>query len=284
MSSDSSFPAAPTAPAGPISSSLSNNLAVMGRVVFALMIRESRTRYGKSDLGYLWALIDPAIQLAVFWVIFSLLGRVIPVPATMPVFLMTGILPYFFWRNCIARGGSAAQSNLQLLTYPQVKVFDVVIARVLLDGATFAAVTVIFIVGLRFLFGQPFISWVRDPIVLAGAVLALFYFSTCAAIFSASLGRIWPAWPLIFGYMSRPLYYTSGIFFTLDELPTSIRKYASINPVAHMLEWLRTGAIPGFISTSYSAMYVISFASLLLLIGMVLDWMLRLIGHADEAG
>lgn len=281
MSSESSTP---VAPAGPIAPSLSNNLAVMGRVIFALMIRESRTRYGKSDLGYLWAVIDPAIQVVLFWAIFTALGRVIPVPASMPVFLMTGIMPYQFWGNCVSRGASAAQANLQLLTYPQVKVFDVAIARVILDAATFAVVTVIFVIALRFLYGEPFTSWVRVPIILAGAISALFYFTLCTTIFSANLARVWPAWPQIFSYFRRPLYFTSGIFFTLEQLPTTFRKFAIYNPLAHMIEWIRTGAIPGFISTIYNPMYVISFATVLLLIGMALDWVLRLVGHTDESG
>ena len=282
MSSQSSFPEAP-AGTNVLQPTLENNLEVMRRVVFALMLRESRTRYGTSDLGYLWAVIDPAIQMGVFWLIYTLLGRSVPVPTSMPVFLVTGILPYFFWRNCTIRGGSAASSNLPLLTYPQVKVFDVVIARVLLDAATIVIVTLIFVFILRFAVGQQFTSWVRDPIVLAEAVFTLFFFAFCTAVFSSSLARLWHAWPQVFGYISRPLYFTSGIFFTLGELPSSIRALAAYNPLAHMLEWLRTGAIPGFISNYYSPMYIYIWAFILLFIGLLMDWVLRLIGHSEES-
>lgn len=280
MSSDAALPAAPSA-ATLRPPTFANNLAIMGRVVYALMLRESRTRYGKSDLGYLWALIDPTVQLLIFWGLYTVLGRTSPVPASMPVFLMTGILPYRFWAACVSRGASATAANLPLLTYPQVKVFDVVLARVLLDIATFAIVTIMFVLGLRFLYGEPFTSWVRDPIVLATAVLVLFFFSLSAAIFSANMARLWPLWIDVWGYLSRPLYYTSGIFFTLGTLPTTFRKYASYQPMAHVLEWIRTGAVPGFISDLYSPTYVLCWAVSLLFIGMVLDWMLRLTGHAD---
>jgi capsular polysaccharide transport system permease protein len=282
MSSESQFPAAPAA-APPIEPTLINSLVVMGRVIYALMIRESRTRYGKTDLGYLWAIIDPTIQLLIFWSLFVVLGRTIPVPATMPVFLITGILPYRFWASCVQRGGSATAANLPLLTYPQVKVFDVVLARVLLDFATFIIVTMMFIIGLKFLDATPFISWVRVPIILATSVSALFYFTVCSAIFSSSLARIWPIWPEIFGYLSRPLYFASGVFFTLQSLPTGFRGLAAYLPTANLLEWIRTGAIPGFVSTSYSATYIIVFSSVILVAGMLIDWALRLIGHADEA-
>ena len=256
----------------------------MIRVVYGLVIRRSRTRYGASDLGYLWAVIDPAVQMGVFWLVYTLLGRVVPVPTSMPVFLVTGIMPYFFWRNCTVRGGSAAAlANLPLLTYPQVKVFDVVIARVLLDAATIVIVTLIFVFTLRFAIGQQFTSWVRDPIVLAEAIFTLFFFSFCTATFSSSLARLWHAWPQVFTYLSRPLYFTSGIFFTLNQLPTNFRGLALYNPIAHMLEWIRTGAIPGFISNLYSPMYIYTWAVCLLFIGLVIDWVLRLIGHSEES-
>jgi capsular polysaccharide transport system permease protein len=282
MSSQSSFPEAPAATSLQ-APTFENNLEVMGRVVFGLMLRESRTRYGTSDLGYLWAVIDPAIQMAVLWLVYTMLGRSVPLPTSMPVFLVTGILPYLFWRNCTVRGGSAAAANLALLTYPQVKVFDVVIARVLLDAATIVVVTLIFVFVLRFAANQQFSTWVRDPISLAGGVFSLFFFSFCTAILSSSLARLWRPWPQVFGYLSRPLYFTSGVFFTFESLPSSIKALALYNPVAHLLEWIRTGAIPGFVSYSYSPLYVYSWAFSMLFIGLMIDWVLRLIGHSEDS-
>jgi capsular polysaccharide transport system permease protein len=282
MSSQSSFPEAPAATTV-LEPTFENNLRVMGRVVYGLMLRESRTRYGTSDLGYLWAVIDPAIQMGVLWLVYIVIGRIVPLPTSMPVFLVTGILPYMFWRNCTIRGGSAAAANLALLTYPQVKVFDVVIARVMLDLITLVVVTLIFVFVLRFATGQQFSSWVRDPIVLAGGVSTLFFFSLCTSIFSSSLARVWRAWPQVFSYLARPLYFTSGIFFTLESLPTNFRSLAMYNPLAHMLEWIRTGAVPGFISTLYDPLYIYTWGFILLFIGLVIDWVLRLTGHSEES-
>ena len=39
--------------------SLGASLAIMYRVIHAVIIREARTRYGSSNIGYAWALIDP---------------------------------------------------------------------------------------------------------------------------------------------------------------------------------------------------------------------------------
>ena len=41
-------------------------LAVQGRVISALTLRETRSRYGNSKLGFFWALFEPAAHVAVF--------------------------------------------------------------------------------------------------------------------------------------------------------------------------------------------------------------------------
>lgn len=282
MSSQSSYSDAPAA-TNLMEPTLENNLRVMGRVIFGLMLRESRTRYGTSDLGYLWAIIDPTIQMGVFWILFTMLGRTVPVPTTMPEFLLTGIMPFFFWRGCTIRGGSSASANLPLLTYPQVKVFDVVIARVLLDTATIVVATLVMIVAIRFITGQQFVTWVRDPFILAEGVFTLFFFTFCSATFSSSLARLWPVWPQIFNYASRPLYFTSGVFFTLESLPGNVKALALYNPIAHILEWVRTGAIPGFVSDVYSPLYIYSWALIMLFLGLLIDWVLKIVGHSEES-
>jgi capsular polysaccharide transport system permease protein len=39
--------------------------------------------------------------------------------------------------------------------------------------------------------------------------------------------------------MSRPLYFSSGLFFTADTIPAPIREYLLYNPVLHMIELVR---------------------------------------------
>lgn len=282
MSSESSLPEAQFALA-PTSPGFWTSLKIMWRVVFALMMRDSRTRYGHSDLGYLWALIDPLAQLVVLILVFEALGRRVPIPASLPVFFTLGILPYHFWRECVTRGATAAASNIPLLTYPQVRVLDVVVARVLLDGATLVATILVFVVGLHYVTGEPFSSWTGDPFQIVLVSISLFYFSFSFSVFSCGLARVFPPWTEIFSYMSRPLWFTSGVFFTLQQLPTGFRGIAIFNPIAHVLEWIKSATVPGFHSTVYSPLFIYATATIVLFIGLVLDWMLRLIGFVDEA-
>lgn len=256
-------------------------LVVMGRVIFAVIMRESRTRYGSSRIGYAWAIIDPLILLAVFVGVFALLGRSSPVGAPITVFFITGIVPLFFWLGAVGQGTSAVSASLGLLTYPQVMPADIIIARILLEAATTVLVFFLFLLGLYLLVDVSPGWFFANPPQLLLATLSLVYFTFGTMFLSSSLARILPVWPNIWRYMGRPLYLLSGIFFTLQQLPESIRYYLALNPVSHLVEWIRSAAIPTFESDVYSVTYPLAFGTISLIIGMVVDRLLLMTGDEE---
>lgn len=256
-------------------------LVVMGRVIFAVILRETRTRYGNSNIGYAWALIDPLILLAVFIGAFSMLGRSAPMAAPVSVFFVTGIVPLLFWRGGTNQGSTAVSASLGLMTYPQVMPTDILIARILLEAATTTIVFVMFVVGLNMLFDISPSWFFGDPPAVLMAGLGLVYFTFGSMFLSSSLARVLPVWRNIWGYMGRPIFLLSGIFFTLEQLPDGVRGYMTYNPVAHMIEWVRSAMIPTFDSSAYSIAFPMITATIFLLIGLVIDRILLLTGDEE---
>jgi tetratricopeptide (TPR) repeat protein len=71
-------------------------LKTQGRVIHALIIRETRTRFGDSRLGYGWALIEPILHIALLSAVFSLLMHGNPPIGThFFVFYYTGLIRYY---------------------------------------------------------------------------------------------------------------------------------------------------------------------------------------------
>jgi len=71
-------------------------LRSQGRIVHALIIRETRTRFGDSRLGYGWALLEPILHIALLSAVFSLLMRGSPpIGANFFVFYYTGLIRYY---------------------------------------------------------------------------------------------------------------------------------------------------------------------------------------------
>lgn len=260
-----------------------NSLVVMGRVIYAVIIRESRTRHGTSALGYAWALVDPLVELGVMVLLFTAFGRVSPIPVTLPVFIVSGMLPFHFFKDCMSRGSSAASANAALLTYPQVKVSDVLLGRVFLEAATTMVIYVLFMCALKIIEQEPFSTWYDHSLDMFLCIVSIVYVGIAGAFFSSSMTRLTPLWGTIWSYMGRPLWYLSGIFFTLSTLPHNARRYMTFNPLAHMIEWWRSASLSQFESTAYSPTFVIVSATIVLFIGLAVDRMLALVGH-NEGG
>jgi tetratricopeptide (TPR) repeat protein len=75
---------------------LIGRLRSQARVIHALMIRETRTRFGDSRLGYGWALIEPILHILLLSTVFSLLMHGNPPIGThLFVFYYTGLIRYY---------------------------------------------------------------------------------------------------------------------------------------------------------------------------------------------
>ena len=54
---------------------ISGALRIQLRVIFALLLRETRVAFGTSSLGYLWAILTPALGVGLLVLVFSLIDR-----------------------------------------------------------------------------------------------------------------------------------------------------------------------------------------------------------------
>ena len=256
---------------------------VFGRVVYALLLRESRTRHGSMRIGYLWAILEPALEIYVLYLLYVMLGRVSPVNASLFAFLMTGIFPYLAWRSASVRGATAIESNLPLMVHPQVQPLSVVTARVALEMATTLIVFWLFVVLLWLFAGEPPSNFLDEPLNLLGAFGAMCFLAFGFAMANASIARFVKFWPEVIRLTARVLFFTSGVFYTMESLPPKAREIILLNPLSHMIEWIRSAALPGFESDHYSMIYVLGWGLWLTALGLFLDWMLRITGQAEAA-
>jgi len=90
-------------------------LSVQADVIYALILRESRTRAGRAMLGYLWAYIDPFMWIAAFGVVFYIMGRSAPFGFDIVTFFASGIVPYLLYRQNLSAAQGAYNANRALL-------------------------------------------------------------------------------------------------------------------------------------------------------------------------
>ena len=249
------------------------------RTIHALLLRESRTRYGRRSGGYVWALISPMILLVVMMLVFSAIARPAGAGDSLVVFFLTAILPIFLVRGAMTRGGNAIRSNRVLMHYPQVNAFEVITARTLLECLTYFIVLVLFVLIMFAFFGLSFSAWIDQPLGMLEAGGALLLLCYGAGFLSSQIGRAFDPWNELTGPIGRILLLTSGLWVTLGSLPPEFLAIVKYNPLAHIVEWIRDVSIRDFRSDLYNPWYPLGMGLIFLAAGMFIDWLYRISGY-----
>ncbi len=256
----------------PRRTSLASALAIELRVLLALLQRETRATFGRSQLGYLWALLIPALGAALLAFIFTLAGRQPPYGHSFALFFATGLLTLEHFRRMSSSLMTGIEANRSLLSYPPIGALDVLIARAVLIAATYALIFAIFIAGLIALGLAP---RPREPMTLVTAFLAGAWLGAGAGFFNAGLVAVWDSWRQVEKILTRPLIFLSGIFYVPSTLPEAVRDILWWNPVLHVVEWTRAAFYPVYPQEVLAPWYPIAIATGLMLTGLMLENLTR---------
>lgn len=79
-----------------------------------LVRKELKVRYKNSALGFVWSMLNPALQLVIFWVVFTrFLGNSIPL---FPIFFLSGVLGWTLFANSLGGAVGSVVGNASLVT------------------------------------------------------------------------------------------------------------------------------------------------------------------------
>lgn len=99
-----------------------------------LILRDVKSRYKQSIVGYAWVVVNPLLQLLVYSFVFSVVFR-FPTAIPYPVFLFVGLLPWIYLQTVITNSTLALVDNRELLkkvAFPrEVFVYSIVIAKLI---------------------------------------------------------------------------------------------------------------------------------------------------------
>lgn len=218
---------------------MSQSLEIQLRVLWALLLREIKTRFGRHRLGYLWAVLGPVAQVCVLTILFGIFGRLAPPGLDFPLFLITGIIPWYLFNSTLTKSMKAIESNRGLLVYPRVKPLDLVIARSFLEAATYAVVFALLLSLAGVALDMQ--AWPERPLVVMCALLAVSGLAAGIGAAAAAVQAVAPAIERLLPLTQRPLFFTSGIFFSAEVIPEPLRGWLLLNPLLHANELMRAG-------------------------------------------
>lgn len=218
------------------------------RTVFALILREMSSTYGRSVGGYIWVILEPVLGIALLTAIFSLGFRHPRLGSNFPIYYATGVLPFQFYAIISGKVAHSIVYSRQLLTYPRVTFIDVIVARLILNILTQLIVGCIVISGILIAFDT------RTTLDMSRVVLS-YSMATALAVgigtLTCFLSSMFPLWIRVWGIITRPLFMISGTFFIYEAIPEPYRNWLWYNPLMHV-----TGEMRAAFYFSYDAPYV----------------------------
>ncbi|MEO1538831.1 MAG: ABC transporter permease [Pseudomonadota bacterium] len=211
------------------------------RVLFAMIMREMNTRYGRSFGGYAWAILEPVGFIAILSVAFGLMIRTPALGSSFVLFYASGYIPFHYFIETSNNVGGALQLNRPLMQYPSVTPIDAILARFTLSLFTLFIVSILIFAGVFILAGPPQVLTAEYLLMSfgLGALLGIGVGSVNVVLFA-----FFPVWRQLWMIITRPLFILSGIFYTFESMPEVIRSILWYNPLIHVVGYARKGMYP----------------------------------------
>jgi len=181
------------------------------QLLSTLIKNDFKKQYLGSYLGLVWAFIQPLTFMLVIWFVFTYGFRSAPVHGDTPFFLwlMSGMIPWFFISNALTAGTNAVVSNSFLV---KKVAFRVSILPLVPIGSAFLIHLglIVFLVLMFMLYGfTPSIYWVQLPyFILCSTVLILgiSWFTSAVRVFIKDIGNFM-AVILQIGFWATPIFW-----------------------------------------------------------------------------
>lgn len=237
------------------------------RSVFALMLREMSTSYGRSPGGYIWAVLEPVAGIALLTAIFSAGFRHPPLGTSFALFYATGLLPFLMYADVAGKLSQTLAFSRALLEYPRVTFVDALMARFFLNTLTQFMVHFLVMWGvLTFVVSDVSIDMGKMAVAYA-MVLAL---AIGVGTLNAFLTLAYPVWQTVWAVANRPVFLVSCMFYLFETVPQPYRDMLWFNPLVHPVGMMRDAFYPYYNPTYISVIYTMAVALIATLVGLFL--------------
>jgi len=228
-------------------------------LIWALAQKELRVRYKRSVLGFLWALLNPALMMLVLTLVFGTLMRFSI--DHYAVFLLSMLLPWTFFSQCLAYSVESIVGNGELLKKVKVARLVFPIASVMSNIINFLLSLVplmLLIVLMRFPLHW---TWFYLPVPMLG----LFLFTLGASFLFATINVFYRDVSHIVQIILQAWFYFSPIIYSLDFVPAKYHWLFRLNPLLYVLNGFRLSIYYGIMPSlpSIGLTMVCSLVSLL---------------------
>lgn len=241
------------------------------RLVRELARRDFKARYAGSLLGAAWAVVQPGVHFALYWVVFDrLLGTRLASGegvGPFPLYLLSGLVPFLALQEMLQRAVGLAHEQAALIRHVNVPV-EVLVSGALLGVAARQAVALALVMVACGLAGT--LAVAQLPALALGLGLLLLA-AWGAALSLFVVGAYIPDSQQVVAVGSMVALFATPIVYREAAVSAQLRGWFDFNPLTGFVELFRVGLVGGAVSPNRA---VLAAAVAVLCVGSGL-WVLR---------
>lgn len=210
------------------------------RLLADLVKNDFKSRYLQNYLGILWAFVQPAATIVIFWFVFQVGFKAAPVQDTpFIIWLIAGMIPWFFLAEAWQSATNSILDNSFLVKKIVFRVAMLPIVKItsalIIHGFFVALMLSIFMV-----YGfEPSLYWLQMGYYLFASLvllLGLAWITSSVVIFFRDLGQI-------VSMLIQFLFWLTPIFWMLSMVPEQYRFWFELNPAYYITQGYRDSLI-----------------------------------------
>jgi lipopolysaccharide transport system permease protein len=216
-------------------------------LLLTFVVRDVKVRYKQTVLGAAWAVLQPAMMMAVFTVLFGKLANLPTGGVPEPLFYLSGLLPWFFFSTAVTTGANSVLGASGMITkvyFPRLAVPLSAVGAALVDFLISCGLLAVMLLAYGV---AP--TW---QLLVAPLVVAI------VGLFALGLGTGFAALNVVFRdfryvvpfAVQLGMYATPAIYFAAKageaETPSdTIRLLIQLNPLNSLITAFRAATVGG---------------------------------------
>jgi len=212
-----------------------SSLLIFFAVQKALFLREFSMRFSVSKSGLFWTFFEPFFQVFVMVIIKVLLFGSAGENFDFAAFLALNFTAYNLFKNILIKSMGAFKANKALFVYKQVKPWDTILARILVEMFITGIIISCFVaIGLYFDFD---LNVQNLPMVTFGFFVLIFLAFSWGLVLAVG-NTFYPSIGKTVTILMTFLMFGSSVFYTIEQLPFELQHMLLFNPLTHFMEMI----------------------------------------------
>lgn len=211
-------------------------------LIFRLAMYDLKIEFAGHYFGILWHILNPLTQVLVYWLVFGIgLKGGEPVDGVpYIIWLLCGMIPWFFISPMILKGAGSVERRLNLVSKMNFPMSALPVITIVTELVSFF-VMMAFLMLLLFTGGLASeIQWLQLGYYTVCMIVFVYAFS----LFNSTISVLFVDYRQILQAASRILIYVSPLFWSSSNFNEQLLRVMALNPFFYIIEGFRYSLLP----------------------------------------